>query len=173
MKNLGIEEKIDKIIKASLDIFYYAIVLAEFYKGDEKPNLESALSWKFNTYLKEFTELTRVEYGEKYGRKQILEHLRLLSLIQPLKESDLKNLENLSWDFPINVDKSLFGKLKKVGKGLIFEDEGGISIKPDPLADYVRFEWFEKERKNFEKTVFKLLEFAPYRFLKMSIIFGR
>jgi len=163
LKNLGIEDKVDKIIETSLGIFYYAIVLTEYYKESGKYNLESALKWKFNTYLDELTELIKKEYGERYGRGQILDHLRLLSLVQPLKKGDLKVLRGIvDWDFPINVDETLFKVLRKEGKGFIFEEGGGISIKPDPLADYIRFEWF-KEEKDFEKVVFELLKFIPYR----------
>jgi len=47
-------------------------------------------------------------------------------------------------------------KLGAVGRGLIFEDEGGMSIKPKPLADFIRFEWFKD-------AIFKLLNFMPCR----------
>jgi hypothetical protein len=158
LKNLGVENKVDEIVERSFGVFYYAIVLAEFYRESGEIDLESALKWKFNTYLRELKGLIREEYDG-----QILDHLRLLSLIQPLKKGDLNVLIKLNdWDFPINVDVGLLKILKKEGRGLIFEEEGEISIKPDPLADYIRFEWF-KEGRDFDRAVFELLRFMPLR----------
>lgn len=54
-------------------------------------------------------------------------------------------------------------KLGAVGRGLIFEDEGGMSIKPKPLADFIRFEWFKDDFECFKDAIFKLLNFMPCR----------
>lgn len=164
LRSLGIEKDImDEIIEKSMGIFFYAIVLAEYYKQDGKIDLEKALENRISKYINEIKSLFKEEY-----EGQIRDHLRLISLIQPLKKKDLIVLEKLNedWDFPIKINKILLKILKEKAKGLIFSSDEDISIKPDPLADYIRYEWMfdgEKLREEFREVVFKLLEFIPYR----------
>jgi len=45
LRKLGLDD-VDEIVEKSFGIFYYAIVLAEFYKNVRKECLERALRWK-------------------------------------------------------------------------------------------------------------------------------
>ena len=158
LKNLGIEGKVaEEIVKASGGIFYYTILLAEYYRKEKVVSLDEALKNRYSMYVLEIAEIFN-------GNDDLAEYiLSVVSLIMPLNRDDLIRLyeEGIITD----EEKSHFIRLIREAnrfKGLLTKENGGVKVYPDPLADYIRFRFLDKIKFD-AKELEGFLKHMPFR----------
>lgn len=159
LENLGIEdEKVkEEIVRRSGGVFFYAILLAEFFKKEGIVDLEKALDSRIWKYIDEISKRLGIDAGD------VKSILQIISLIMPVGEDDLDKIgrEKREKIESLMEDAASF-------KGLLTLEDLKLKIFPDPIADYLRFEWFKD--KNFDSNAVmndslfnKFLKHMPFR----------
>ena len=159
LENLGIEdEKVkEEIVRKSGGVFFYAILLAEFFKKEGIVDLEKALDSRIWKYIDEISKRLGIDAGD------VKSILQIISLIMPVNEDDLEVIggERANKIRTLMEDAASF-------KGLLTLENLELRIFPDPIADYIRFGWFKD--KNFDSNAImndllfnKFLKHMPFR----------
>ena len=159
LENLGIEDEEvkEEIVKKSGGVFFYAILLAEFFKKEGIVDLEKALDSRIWKYIDEISKRLGIDAGD------VKSILQIISLIMPVGEDDLDKIgrEKREKIESLMEDAASF-------KGLLTLEDLKLKIFPDPITDYLRFEWFKD--RNFDSNAVmndslfnKFLKHMPFR----------
>jgi hypothetical protein len=151
------EERLLHIEQQSRDNYDHAIIFAEYYK--EKRIVGSqieALAWKTAKYLED------LRIRSEHAVEDIIDAVHLVSIIMPLNLSkDQQMIENISSDRIRRVLKIILDVARNGNTDLIVEEDSIFSIKPDPLADFLRIRALERDE--LVRLALELLQYAAFR----------
>ncbi|MBU7047812.1 MAG: ATP-binding protein [Theionarchaea archaeon] len=145
--NYGIG-KVDEIISESGDNFFFASVIAEYFKESGEIDLLKALEHRIEKYIEDL----RKEPG-KLSEEELA--IYILSLIMPVDlKKDSEALKRI-------VDYDRF--CVALESDLVKRVDDDYVIRPDPVGDYIRLKFMEEYRHLFDRYMNDFLVYMPFR----------
>ncbi len=145
--NFGIE-KVDEIILESGDNFFFASVIAEYFKESGEIDLLKALEYRIEKYIEDLRKEPGILPKEELA-------IYILSLIMPVDmKKDSEALKRIfDYDrFCVALESDL---VKRVDDDYV--------IRPDPVGDYIRLKFMEEHRHLFDRYINDFLVYMPFR----------
>jgi hypothetical protein len=155
------------IAKDCRDSFDYSAACAEYYiAGGKIAGLTDVLSWKTGKYIKDIAERIK---GNILDVEYIIQ---LFSMLTPLDWDHEKGLfVNEFPDLYGTIENIVYGAKNRYEDSIIVLDSDSIlSIKPDPLADFLRTKALQDPK--LQGVLWRLVPYMPARITQNILSIG-